>query len=188
MRAVEIFFEIEAVVAESVHGFGRSIAKSGIEFGVAIDQAHAPATATGDGLQKNGIAHALCQGLRLGGSFNGFVRPGNRGNIDAPSKLAAGSFRPERFHGFRGRPDEGETVVGASTRQGGVFREKSVAWMHGIATGGAGYVHELINAEITFARGRRANGEGFIAEADMQRLAINVNGCPWGGGPQFMPD
>ncbi len=48
---VMIFFEVEAVVAESVHGFGRSIAECGIEFGVAVDEAHALAAATGDGLQ-----------------------------------------------------------------------------------------------------------------------------------------
>src|SRR5260370_27321013 len=46
--------------------------------------------------------------------------------------------------------------------------------MDGITPGAASYIHELIDTEITFARGRRADGVGFIGEADMQRLAINV--------------
>ncbi len=46
--------------------------------------------------------------------------------------------------------------------------------MHGIATSAARHVHKLFNAEITLARGCRANRVGFIGEADMQRLAINI--------------
>ena len=46
--------------------------------------------------------------------------------------------------------------------------------MHGIATGATRHVHELVNAEITFARGRRADGVGFIGKADVQGLAVDL--------------
>src|SRR5713101_5408986 len=83
MRPVKIFFEVEAVVAESVHGFGRGIAERGIKFGVAVDQAHALAAATGDGLQKNRVAHAVGDGLRFGGIFDRVVGAGNGGDVGA---------------------------------------------------------------------------------------------------------
>src|SRR5881392_692303 len=69
MGPVEIFFEVKAIVAESVHGFRRSVAESGLEFGGAVDKAHALATATGDSFEKNGVAHTLREGLRFRGIF-----------------------------------------------------------------------------------------------------------------------
>ena len=60
MGPVEIFFEVKAVIAKCVHGFGGSISKRGFELGVAVDNAHALAAATGDGFEQNGIAHAVC--------------------------------------------------------------------------------------------------------------------------------
>src|ERR1700676_1059168 len=49
-RPFQIFFEIEARISERVKSFGRSIAPGGRKLGVASDDAHAFATASGDGL------------------------------------------------------------------------------------------------------------------------------------------
>src|SRR6266480_3809553 len=122
MGPVEIFFQVKTVVTESVQGFRRGIAECGFEFGVVVNEAHAHSAATGDGLQKNGVAHAVRQGLRFAWIFDGVVRPGNHGNVRAVGKLAAGSLGAERFHGVGWRPDEGEARVRAGTRQRGVFR------------------------------------------------------------------
>src|SRR5256885_13052072 len=65
MGPVEIFFEVKAIVAESVHGFRRSVAEGGLEFGGAVDKAHALATATGDSFDNNEVAHTLRQRLRF---------------------------------------------------------------------------------------------------------------------------
>ncbi len=174
VRPVEILFEVQAVVAESIHGFGRSVAKRRFEFGVAGYEAHTFAAAAGDGFQKDGVAHALRQGLCFGGIFDGVVRPGNRGNIDATGQPTAGRFGAERLHGVGWRTDKRETRNRASARQSGVFREKPIARMYRIATGAARYIHELINAKIAFARGRGADGIGFIGEAHVKRLAIGI--------------
>ena len=130
--------------------------------------------APGDGFEKNGVAHAVREGLRLGGFFDGFVDPGNGRNIDAAGKLAAGSFGAERFHGVGWRPDEGETRIRAGAWQRGIFRQKPIAGVQGIATGAARDIHELVDAEIAFARRRGANGIGFIGEADVKRFAIHI--------------
>ena len=174
MGPVEIFFQVKTVVTESVQGFGRGIAECGFEFGVVVNEAHALSAATGDGLQKNGVAHAVRQGLRFAWIFDGVVRPGNHGNVRAVGKLAAGSLGAERFHGLGWRPDEGEARVRAGTRQRGVFREKSITRMERIATGAPRHVHELINREVAFTRGRRADGVSFIGEANVERLAVDI--------------
>jgi len=74
--ALQVFFEVER--RRRKHScFGRSIAETGIKFGIAVDQAHALAATAGDGLQKNGVAHALRR-PRFGGSSMG-LGSGNRG-------------------------------------------------------------------------------------------------------------
>src|SRR5207244_2874627 len=75
MRTIEIFFEIEAIVAETIHSLGRSIAECGFEFGIAVHQAHTFAAATGDGLQENGIAHSVREGLRCSRILNWVACP-----------------------------------------------------------------------------------------------------------------
>ncbi len=99
--------------------------------------------------------------------------------------MAAGSFRAECLHGIGRRADEGEARVRAGTRQSGVFREKSVTRMHGIATGATRDIHELINAEIAFARRGRADGVGFIGEADVQGFAVDITEDGDGANAQF---
>src|SRR2546421_2936207 len=126
MGPVEIFFEVKAIVAESVHGFRRSVAEGGLEFGGAVDKAHALATATGDSFEKNGVAHTLREGLRFRETLDGVVRPGNRGNIGAAGKLASGGFGTERFHGVGWRADGGDADIGGGARQGGGFREETI--------------------------------------------------------------
>ncbi len=46
--------------------------------------------------------------------------------------------------------------------------------MERIATGAPRHVHELINREVAFTRGRRADGVGFIGEANVERLAVDI--------------
>ncbi len=45
--------------------------------------------------------------------------------------------------------------------------------MNGVAAGAARDVHELVDAEIAFARGRGADGVGFVGEADVEGFAVD---------------
>ena len=141
MRTVETFFEIEAIVAETIHSLGRSIAECGFEFGFAVHQAHTFAAATGDGLQENGIAHSVREGLRCSRILNWVVCSWDRGNVGAAGKLAAGGFGAKRFHSLGWRPNKNEASVNAGAGQCGVFRKEPVARMHGIAADATRHVH-----------------------------------------------
>ena len=86
-RALQIFFEIQALIAKGIHGLGSRVAKRGFEFAVARNQPHALAATARHGLQQNGITHALGQGSR--GRFLGrIVGAGDGGHFDAARKLA----------------------------------------------------------------------------------------------------
>ncbi len=181
----QIFFEIEPGVAESVEGFGRGVAPGGGEIGIARDDAHAFSAATGDGFEKDGIAHGLREGLSFFGLFNGIVGAGDDGNVGAAGELAAGGFRAERFHGFGGRADEDETGFFASAREGGIFGEKAVAGMDSVAAGAACDVDELVDAEITFAGGRGADGVGFVGQANVEGGAVGFTKDGGGADAEF---
>ena len=168
----QIFFEIETRVAESVERFGGGIAPGGSEVGIAGNETHAFSAAAGDGFEQYGVAHRLCEGLRLVGFFDGIVAAGNGGDVGAACELAAGGFRAESFHGFGGRTDEDEAGFLAGTGERGIFREESVAGVDGVAAGAAGYVDQFVDAEITFAGGRGADEVGFVGEADMEGGAV----------------
>ncbi len=58
--------------------------------------------------------------------------------------------------------------------------------MKRVALGALGHVHEFINAQVTFAGGRGANGVGLVGEADVERGAIHIAIHSHGGDAQFM--
>ena len=91
-RLFEIFFEIEAGVAEGIHGFGGGITVRGSEFGGAGNEAHAFAAAAGDSFEQHGKAHGLREGVSFVGLFDGIVRTGDDGDVAAASELAACSL------------------------------------------------------------------------------------------------
>src|SRR6266568_4657069 len=83
------------------------------------------------------------------------------------------------------RPDEGEARVRTGARQRGIFREKPIAGVQGIATGAARDIHELVDAEIALARRRGADGIGFIGETDVKRFAVGLTEDCDGADTQF---
>ncbi len=87
-------------------------------------------------------------------------------------ELASGGFRAEGFHGFGGRTDENDSCVFAGAGERGIFGEEAIAGMDGVAVGTACDVDEFVNAEITFARRRGADGIGFIGQANMEGGAV----------------
>src|SRR5579859_6876686 len=170
----QIFFEIEASIAESVQSFRGRIPPGGGKFGIASDDAHAFAAAAGDGFEQHGIAHVLSEGLRILGILNGIVCSGNGGHIGTASELAAGSFRAEGFHGFGARADEGDASIRTGSRECRVFGKKPVSRMDSVAAGAARNVDYFVNAKIAFARRGRADGVSLVGKANVKRLTIDV--------------
>src|SRR5579884_1745330 len=172
--ARKIFFKVQAGIAERVHRFRGRIAEGGEEFGIGRDETHAFAAASGDGFEENRVAHVLrerLRGLRIVDRVDG-ARHG--GDVRAAGELAASGFRAERFHGVGGGADERDAGIGAGTRERSVLREEAVARMNGVAGGAPGDINNLVNAEIAFARGSGADGIGFVGEADVESVAVNV--------------
>ena len=170
----EIFFEIEARVAERVHGFGAGVAIGGSELGAAVHEAHAFAAAAGDGFEENGKAHGLREGVSFFGLFDGVVESGNGGYVGAARDLAAGGFGAEGFHGLRGGADEGDAGFGRTRAGERRFRRGSRSrdgWRRRLAF--RAYGDDFVDVEIAFARGGGADRVGLVGEADVEGFAID---------------
>ena len=87
----------------------------------------------------------------LRGIFNRLRGSRNHRYSGTGGKLARGGFRSQTFHRFRRRTDECDLICRAGTRELGIFRKEAVSRMHGVASGTARDVHQLIDAKITFA-------------------------------------
>src|SRR5260370_17927103 len=87
-RLFQIFFEIEATVAESVGSFRCRVAPSGGEIGIAGDEAHTFSAATGYGFEKNGIAHGLRRSLSLFSFFDRILGARHGRNVRAAAGIA----------------------------------------------------------------------------------------------------
>ena len=107
------------------------------------------------------------------GLFDGVVESGNGGNVGAARELAAGGFGAERFHGLRGRADEGDACFGACAGESCVFGEEAVTGMDGVGAGFSRYADDFVDVEIAFARGCCADRVGLVGEADVEGFAID---------------
>ena len=184
-RFLQIFFEVHAGVAEGVQRFRRSVAKARGEFAVVRNETHAFAAAAGNGFEQNRIAYAAGEFLRMLRIVYGIVGAGNGGNFGTAGELAPGGFCAERFHGFGAGTDEGDSGFGARARERGVFRQKSVAGMNGVAAGALGDVHDFVDAQIAFAGRRGPDGIGFVGEADVQGVAVGFAENDGGSNAEF---
>jgi hypothetical protein len=91
----------------------------------------------------------------------------------------------KRFHGFCGRSDESDSGLGARASQSGIFREKTVTGMNGIAAGTFHDIHDFVDAQITFARWRGANRVGFVGQAHVQGTTVGFAEYGSGGDAEF---
>jgi hypothetical protein len=178
---VHVLFEIKARVAERVQRFRSGIAPRAGHLRIRRDQAHAFPASARHRFEQDRKAKLSRDLPRVTQIFDWILGSGNHGYASAGGKLAGGGFRSQALHRFRRRADEGDVVCGARAREFGIFGEESISGMQRVTTGAARGFHHVVDAQITFARGRRAYPVGFIGQADMQSGAVRVakNG---GGG------
>ena len=173
-RPVDVLFEIKARVAERVQRFRSGVAPRAGHLRIRRDQAHAFPASARHRFQQHGIAKLARDFSCVAQIFDWILGPGNHGHAGPGGKLAGGGFRSQALHRFGGRADEGDVVCGASPREFGIFGEESIPGMQRVTPGAARGFHQLVDAQIAFARGSGAYPVGFIGEANMQRGAVRV--------------
>ncbi len=72
------------------------------------------------------------------------------------------------------RTDEGNAVIFQRLREPGVLRQEAVAGMNGLGARLLAGGDDLVDDEIGFGSGRRADMDGFIRHLDMQRILVGI--------------
>src|SRR5580704_17423828 len=173
-RMLEQFFDVDIGTAEGLLGFGFGGLKQRDQFaGVAHDSHAASAPAFG-GFDHHGIAD-FCSDFFSGvfvGDDSGAA--GNDGEPGSSHGFAGFVFFAHQTDGVWRGADEGDVGSFADLGEVGVLREETVAGMDGVYVGdfrGADYLRDV---EVAFAAAGRADADGFVGEADVERVAVGL--------------
>ena len=149
------------------------IAQRGLQFGLAIDAAHAFAAAAGDGFEEHRIpvraaelaglveSHAVVRARRDRGSGR------HRG-------AARGGLRAHHAHGIGGRADENDAGILAGRGEIGVLAEEAVAGMDRLGAVFLGGVENPVDPQVAFGGRRGADVLRLVGHADVQRCAVGI--------------
>ena len=184
-RLVEIFLDIDSIVAEGRPGFRPGEAPGFFQpFGAGGDL-HAASTTAGGGFDQHGVANAV-------GDLGGFVQIFHRANRAGHQRHAQGchghlGFDLIAHHADmrRRRTDEGEAMGFDHFGEAGIFRQKAVAGMDGIGAGDAGGGQNRGDVEVAVAGRGRADADAFIGQTHMHRLGIRGGVHRDGGDAEF---
>ncbi len=173
-RGVDIFLDEHAGVGKG----GARLALGGrerrIEFGVALDLAHALAAAAGHRLDQHRIANLIGLALEESGLLALAVIAGHHRHAGLLHQRLGAVLQPHGADRRRRRADEGEAGNAAGFGEVGIFRQKAVAGMD------AGRIAHLrggdqsLTGKVALRRRCRADLDRLVGEADMQRVAVGL--------------
>ena len=170
-RRHERLLEVEGAVRERGLGLGAGRRVRRLERVGVVNEAHALAASARGRLQQNReaelrgrSAHLRQRGAALA---PGDERHAGRLHLGLRARLVA-----HPLHHVRARTDEDEIVVLARPHEGRVLGEEAVAGMDGLAAGRLGGGDHVRDAEVALRGGGRADADGAVGEADVERVPV----------------
>src|SRR5437868_73986 len=167
-------FHVKVAVAESGCGLRLRRVEQRRQLALAANDAHAAASATGRRFHDDGIADGLgpLQGLALGCEHAfGTGQNRNAGFLHGGAGLF---FFAHQANHFRRGPDELDVAGLADLGEVSVLAQQSVAGMNRVHVADFRCADNRGNIQVAFAGFRRSDADGFIGEANVQRVAVGV--------------
>ncbi len=168
-RIDDRFLDVNFAVAERALRLAARALERRLQFFGRVHETHAFAAAASRGLQHHRIADARRNFFGLLERFQASRCAGNKGNARALHRLSRAGFRAHGVHRRGGGADELHARLSAGARELRILGKKSVAGMNGVRAGARGNVENLLDVEIRFGRGGRADGIRFVGFANVQR-------------------
>ena len=170
---VDEFFHVQLAAAEGGQALGAGRGKGVFHLLRAVDLPDPPAAAAGFGFEQHGIAQLLGQRQCLGRVGD---RPGtgDHGHACLGHHALCLLLVAELIHNIRTGPDKDETVLFAQAGKGLVLRQKTVAGMDGLGSGGERRRHDPLGIEIAVGRGRLPDADGLIRHGGVQGVGIGL--------------
>jgi hypothetical protein len=173
-RLLDELLDKDAVVAESVLRLGLAGGEALGRFLVVVGHAQALAAAAGRRLDHHRIADALRDLDRLLRRVDGGVMAGNGIDPGFQRQLLRGNLVAHRGHRVVLGPDENDAALFQPTRELRVLRQEAIARMHGLGAGLLAGGNDLVDGQIGFLRGRRADADRFIGHAHVHGVLVRL--------------
>jgi hypothetical protein len=174
VRVFDEFFDVDTGVAEGFLSFGTGGMIAFDERDVVVGNAHAASTATGDGLDHDGVTNALGNGKGVLLVFHDAFGTGRDGHTSFLGKGATDGLVLHRVHRARAWSDEPDVAAFADVGKVSVFGEETVAGMNGIDIRYFGGTDKAIDAQITLIAGGFTDANGLVGKLDMHGVGILV--------------
>ena len=100
--------------------------------------------------------------------------PGKNGHLGLLHRLAGLFFFAHQARDFRRRADELDVRGAADFGEVGVLAQQAVAGMDGVDVGDFGSGDDGGDIEIAVGGARRADADGFVGKADVERVAVGL--------------
>src|SRR3989344_545421 len=141
-------FQVHLGTPEGLGGFGDDALVGALEFVFAVAATDAAPAATRGGFEHDGVADFFGQLQGLGDVLEVALATRHHRHAGGDHGGARGGFIAHAADGVHGRADIDDAAAGADFRQLGIFREKAVTGVQGIATGGHRQVHDAMGVEV----------------------------------------
>jgi len=171
-RALEIFFQVDGVVAEGRLGLGAGGRQRGGEFVLAVRDLHAAAAAAGGGLDQDRKADLAGDRECLGVGRDAAVGAGHDRNAEPRRRALGLDLVAHQADMRRLGADEMQAVIGEDFGEAGVLGQKAVAGVHGVGAGDLAGGEQIGDVEIAVLGGRRADADALVGEPYMHRVAV----------------
>ena len=135
---------------------------------------HALAAAAGGGLDHHGIADLVGDLHRVLFVLDDAEMPRHGRNLGLGGGLLGFDLVAHRGDGARIGTDEDDARLGKLARKRLALGQEAIAGMHGLCAGLAACFHDLVDQQVTFGRGRRADQHGVIGHFDVERIAVGL--------------
>ena len=171
-RALQVFFEIDRVVAERGLGLGAGGGERGRKLVLQMRDLHAAAAAAGRGLDQHRKADVAGDRERI--LVGGDAAVGARHHRDAePLRRALGLDLVAHQADVLGLgSDELDAVLVEDFGKARVFRQEAVARMHRVGAGDLAGGEQRRHVEIAVSRGRRADADALVGEPHVHGVGV----------------
>ena len=170
-RADEGALDVERAVRERRLGLGGRRLERALQVVRVGHEAHAAAPAPGGGLQEEREADLAGERARLL-EARGPVRAGDERQPRLGRAPLGADLVAHDLDRLGPRADEDEVVVLARGRELGPLGQEAPARVHGLAAGRRRGGDERRDVQVALRGGRRADVDGLVGEADVERVAV----------------
>ena len=173
-RPLDVFFDVDARVAEGGLGFGRCLLPGARQREVVGRHPHPLAAAAGRRLEQHRKADLAGDLHRLLFAADDAVAARHRRHARFPGQRPGRILVAHPLHRFGCRADEADIARAADLGEVGVFREKAVAGMDRLHVADLGGADHPVDAEVAVGGAGRAHADGLVGQLEIGRSAVGL--------------